>query len=154
MLAQQSLHLKDFYTSYWCLQFVTTLEANIYAKIDALVNVTITNIAPGSIKVTNSVAFTSSNNAAALAGQSALASVLNSGDVSGIFGTSFGSVTVSSVALGPASNPSECLHPPYPAYHLACICSISCVWSLWYIIWQRESQQCLVCVVGHCKHPK
>ena len=87
-----------------------TLEANIFAKINALVNVTITSGAAGSIQVTNSVAFTSANSAAALAGQSALAAVLNSGDVSGIFGTSFGSVTVTGVALGTASNPSEWTH--------------------------------------------
>ena len=48
---------------YWWLQFIDTLEANIFAKIDAVVNVTITNVALGSIKVTNSVAFTSSNSA-------------------------------------------------------------------------------------------
>lgn len=89
------------------MQFVDTLEANIYAKINALVNVTITNVVAGSIQVTNSVAFTSGNAAAALAGQSALAAVLTSGDVSDIFGTSFGSVTVTGVALGTATNPSE-----------------------------------------------
>ena len=86
---------------------MSTLEANIFAKINALVNVTITNVVAGSVQVTNSVAFTGANSAAALAGQSALAAVLNSGDVSDIFGTTFGSVTVSGVALGTASNPSE-----------------------------------------------
>lgn len=89
------------------MQFVDTLETNIFLKINALVNVTITNVVAGSVQVTNSVAFTGANTAEALAGQSALAAVLNSGDVADIFGTSFGSVTVSSVTLGTASNPSK-----------------------------------------------
>ena len=87
---------------------MSTLETNIFAKINAVVNVTITNVAAGSIQVTNSVAFTGANSAAALAGQSALAAVLSSGDVSDLFGTSFGNVEVSGVTLATASNPSEC----------------------------------------------
>jgi hypothetical protein len=92
------------------LQFVTTLETNIFAKINALVNVTITKVVQGSVSVTNSAAFTGSNSAEALAGQSALADVLNSGDVSSIFGDSFGTVTVSGVTKGNATNPSECCY--------------------------------------------
>ena len=90
-----------------CLQFETTLEINIEATVNTPVNVTITNVVAGSVKVTNTVAFTGSNSAAALAGQSALATLRKSGDVSSVFGSTFGSVTVSGVTLGTASNPSK-----------------------------------------------
>ena len=89
------------------MQFVATLETNIFAKINALVNVTITKVVMGSISVTNSVAFTGADSAAALAGQSALAQVLSSTDASSLFGTTFGSVTVSNVAQTNATNPSR-----------------------------------------------
>ena len=88
------------------MQFVSTLEANIEAQIGTPVNVIITSVVAGSVKVTNSVAFTGADSAAALAGQSALAAVLKSGDVS-IFGTTFGSVAVSGVTLTTAANPSK-----------------------------------------------
>ncbi len=104
------------------LQFVTTLETNIFAKINALVNVTITKVVQGSVSVTNSAAFTGSNSAEALAGQSALADVLNSGDVSSIFGDSFGTVTVSGVTKGNATNPSECC---YTLWQTSCAVSTS-----------------------------
>lgn len=87
---------------------MATLEANIFAKINALVNITITKVVQGSVSVTNSAAFTASDSADALAGQSALADVLSSGDVSSIFGDSFGTVTVSGVTKGNATNPSKC----------------------------------------------
>ncbi len=68
---------------------------------------TINKVVLGSVSVSNSVAFTDADSADALAGQSALASVLQSGDVSSIFGTTFGTVTVSNVAQGNATNPSK-----------------------------------------------
>lgn len=101
------------------------LEANIFSKINALVNVTITKVVAGSISVTNSAAFTSSDSAAALAGQSALADVLSSGDVSSIFGTTFGSVTVSGVTEGNVTNPSTCAHTQCIA--LLVICHMACM---------------------------
>ncbi len=85
------------------MQFVETLETNIFAKINALVNVTIAKVVLGSVSVTDSVAFTSADNQAALAGQGALAAVLQSGDVSSIFGTTFGTVAVSNVTQGNAT---------------------------------------------------
>lgn len=92
------------------LQFVETLETNILAEIDALVNVTISKVVLGSVSVSNTVAFTGADSQAALAGQGALADVLQSGDVSSIFGSSFGTVAVSSVAKANATNPSEYPH--------------------------------------------
>lgn len=92
------------------LQFVETLETNIFAKIDALVNVTVTKVVLGSISVSNTVAFTGADSQAALAGQGALAAVLQSGDVSSIFGSSFGTVAVSAVVKANATNPSEYPH--------------------------------------------
>lgn len=82
------------------------MEANIFAKINAVVNVTVTKVVLGSISVTNTVAFTSDNTADALAGQSALVATLSSGDTT-IFGTTFGSVAVSNVTQGSTSNPSK-----------------------------------------------
>ena len=93
------------------LQFVTVLEANIFAKINALVNVTITKVTTGSAIVENTVAFTSSDSASAAAGRSALFQTLQSGDTT-IFGTTFGSVAVSNVTQGTADNPGKCLQVP------------------------------------------
>jgi len=89
------------------VQFINTLETNIFTQISAIVNVTITKVVLGSISVTNSIAFTGADSAAALAGQSALAKVLSSGDASSVFGTTFGSVAVSGVEQTNATNPSE-----------------------------------------------
>ena len=89
------------------VQFIVTLEANILAQIKAVVNVTITQVVPGSVKVSSSVAFTGADSAGAVDAQTALTNVLKSGDVSSIFGTTFGSVAVSDVAQTTASNPSK-----------------------------------------------
>jgi len=70
------------------------------------VNVTIANVVSGSAIVTNSVAFTSAGSSAALAGRTALYQTLTAGDTT-IFGSSFGTVTVSNVTEGNATNPSE-----------------------------------------------
>ena len=93
-------------TTYSCLQFINVLESNIYAKINALVNVTITQVTSGSAVVENTVAFTSSDSSAAAAGRSALFQTLSAGDTT-IFGSSFGTVIVSNVQQGNATNPSE-----------------------------------------------
>ncbi|DBB09875.1 TPA: hypothetical protein ACH3X3_001488 [Trebouxia sp. C0006] len=85
-------------------QFVNTLETNILTSIGSLVNVTITNVVLGSISVSNTIAFTDADSLAAAAGQTALAQALSSGDVS-LFGTTFGSVTVSNVKQANATNP-------------------------------------------------
>lgn len=87
-------------------QFVTVLEANIFAKINALVNVTITKVTSGSAIVENTVAFTSSDDAAAKAGQAALFQSLQARDTS-VFGATFGSVGVSSVTQGTTANPGK-----------------------------------------------
>ncbi|KAL0052346.1 hypothetical protein WJX82_000658 [Trebouxia sp. C0006] len=87
-------------------RFVNTLETNILTSIGSLVNVTITNVVLGSISVSNTIAFTDADSLAAAAGQTALAQALSSGDVS-LFGTTFGSVTVSNVKQANATNPGE-----------------------------------------------
>ncbi len=89
------------------LQFIATLESNILAAIQQLVNVTITKVVSGSISVSTSIAFTTADAAAAVEGQSALATVLQSNDVSSIFGDSFGTVTVTGVSKGNTANPSK-----------------------------------------------
>ena len=91
------------------LQFIATMETNILAKIDAIVNVTITQVVSGSAVVTSSVAFTGADSTAASAERTALYQTLSSGDTT-IFGTSFGSVVVSNVTEGTANNPSKLLH--------------------------------------------
>lgn len=83
------------------------MEADIFAKINAIVNVTVSKVVLGSISVTNTVAFTSGNTADALAGQRALVTTLSSGDTT-MFGTTFGSVAVSNVTQGNTTNPSKC----------------------------------------------
>ena len=95
-----------------CMQFVKTMEANILAEIKAVVSVVITQIVPGSVKVSSSIVFTGADSTAALAGASAVAAVLASGDVSTIVGTSFGTVDVSGVTQGNATNPSKSRHSP------------------------------------------
>ena len=61
----------------------------------------------GSIKVANTVAFTDADSASATDGQDAYFKVLNSGDVSSIFGDSFGPVTVTNVTKISTTNPSK-----------------------------------------------
>ena len=94
----------------FCLQFVDTLETNVFDIIGSVVNVTITNVVLGSISVSNTIAFTSADAAAAAAGQADLTQKLSSEAVS-FFGTTFGSVAVSDVQIANATNPSESWHP-------------------------------------------
>ena len=88
------------------MQFVDTLETNVFDIIGSVVNVTITNVVLGSISVSNTIAFTSADAAAAAAGQADLTQKLSSEAVS-FFGTTFGSVAVSDVQAANATNPSE-----------------------------------------------
>ena len=88
------------------LQFVTTLEANILSLLDVLTNVTIDTVTQGSVNVEDTISFTGSDSSAATSAQEALYTALTSGDTS-IFGSSFGTVTVSSVASTNSSNPSK-----------------------------------------------
>ena len=105
------------------LQFVNTLEANILTTIHAVTNVTITQVTTGSVIVANTVAFTGASNGAALAGQNALTSLLESSDVSSIFGTSFGTVTVSNVTKANSTNPSRPRSAPTYMHVLGCFVS-------------------------------
>jgi len=85
------------------------------AEIKAVVTVIITGIVSGSVQVSSSIVFTGADSTAAVAGSSAVAAVLTSGDVSSIFGSNFGAVAVSSVAQANATNPSESRHKLWPA---------------------------------------
>ena len=89
------------------LQFILTLQTNIRAKVSAIVNINIDKVTAGSVLVTNTATFTDANSDTATAGQSALAEVLQSGDVTGIFGTQYGDVSVSNVMTPYAGNPSK-----------------------------------------------
>lgn len=95
------------------LQFVYTLEANILKTLNAVCNVSITSVVASSISVTNLYAFTGSDSAAAAAAQASLANVLKSGSVSSLFGSGFGTVTVSGVATSNATNPGKKYGPAY-----------------------------------------
>ncbi|KAL3163413.1 hypothetical protein ABBQ32_009791 [Trebouxia sp. C0010 RCD-2024] len=89
-------------------KFVLNLQTNIRAKVYAIVNIKIDMVtaATASIMVSNTATFTDANNDAALAGQKALMDVYASDDLSGIFGTEYGNVTVSDVSNGTAANPT------------------------------------------------
>ncbi len=89
-----------------CLHFVKTLETNTSAEVDVVANVTITKVVLGSVVVTNTVALTGAHSASAVAARNALATVLQSGDVTAIYGSSFGTVTVSGISSTTTSNPS------------------------------------------------
>lgn len=94
-----------------CVQFVNTMEANIFATLSVVANMTINNVTPGSIQVDNSVAFTGADAAAATTAQRQFALLVdpkNANSLSSIYGTSFGTVTVSGVTLTNSTNPSKC----------------------------------------------
>lgn len=118
-----------------------TLEANIFAKISAIVNVTITKVVLGSVSVTNSVAFTSADTDEAIAGQSALAATLSSGDTT-IFGTSFGTVVVSNVTEGNSTNPSELRC----SIQSNCVSSLSCDTCHWILVVEVAKVSCHACL--------
>lgn len=98
------------------LQFILTLQTNIRAKVSAIVNVNIDKVTAGSVLVTNTATFTDANSDTATAGQTALAQVLKSGDLTGIFGTQYGDVTVNGVNTLNAGNPSRS-----STLHLTCV---------------------------------
>ena len=108
-----------------CLQFIVNLQTNIRAKVYAIVNIKIDGVAAGvgSVLVSNTATFTDANNDAALAGQKALMDVYGSDDLSGIFGSEYGNVTVSAVRPSTAANPSK--SQPCHLQHCACVCCIS-----------------------------
>ena len=87
-----------------------SLQANIFAELHVLSNVTITKVTPGSINVANSVAFTGRDSDSAAAGSAAYANLMTSDDgIMAIYGTTFGTVTVSDIKLTNTTNPSEFL---------------------------------------------
>lgn len=84
----------------------------------------------GSIEVNNTVAFTDADSASATNGQDAYFKVLNSGDVSSIFGDTFGTVTVTNVTKTNTSNPSKlcttvCPHACTKLASSCLLCSVS-----------------------------
>lgn len=90
------------------VQFVNTLQDNIYAELGEPCNVTIDSVTAGSIVVSDTIAFTGSDAAAANLAQGKLVNVLgSSAGVGAIFGKSFGDVAVSSVQSANATNPSK-----------------------------------------------
>lgn len=95
-----------------CLHFVETLQANTFAEGGIVANVTITMVVLGSVVVTNIVALTGAHSASAVAARNALATVLQSGDVTAIYGSSFGTVTVSGISSTTTSNPSQSVLAP------------------------------------------
>jgi len=91
------------------LQFVATVEGTIFTDLFAVVSVIITSVVPaGSVQVNNTIAFTSADYTAAVAGQAAVAVVLSTGATSVFPDTSLGTVTFSAVTTGNATNPSKC----------------------------------------------
>ena len=86
------------------MQFVATLISNIEVLTGSPVNVTITSFKEGSVVATIETDF-QDNNATSAA---TYAEVMKSGDVSQVFGTSYGAVTVdpNSVQTGQVSNPA------------------------------------------------
>lgn len=90
------------------MQFCATLEDNILRVQKVVANCTITNVVLGSVKVSNTLAFTGSDSAAAETARGEVATALARSDGSGsanYFGTSFGSVTVSDVKSTTTTNP-------------------------------------------------
>ena len=91
------------------MQFILTLQTNIRAKINAIVDVNIDKVTSGSesILVRNTATFTDANSDTAKAGQSALEQVYKSRSVADIFGTQYGAVTVTDISTDYAANPSK-----------------------------------------------
>ena len=87
------------------LQFCRTLEANILRVQGVVANCSITNIVLGSVKVSNTLAFTGSDATAAEAARDSVATALASTNSADYFGTSFGTVSVSDIASTTSANP-------------------------------------------------
>ena len=99
------LTLQCMYQSRFCdlMQFVTTLEASILKLLDVLANVTVDSVVAGSVTVDDTISFSGADSTAATEARDALVTALSSGDTS-IFGTTFGTVTVSSVSSTNSTN--------------------------------------------------
>lgn len=88
------------------LQFCAVLEANILKVQGVVANCTITSVVLGSIRVSNTIAFTGSDPAAAEAARNSVATALSSSGTADYFGDSFGEVSVSNVATVTTFNPA------------------------------------------------
>lgn len=88
------------------LQFCAVLEANILKVQGVVANCTITSVVLGSIRVSNTLAFTGSDPAAAEAARNSVATALSSSGTADYFGDSFGEVSVSNVATVTTYNPT------------------------------------------------
>lgn len=100
----------------WVMQFVATLATNIEALTGSPVSLTVLSSRSGSVVATVQTAF-EDNNAASAATYS---SVLKSGDLSSVFGTDYGSVSVdpNSVKTSQVSNPASKFTYEY---HMSCV---------------------------------
>jgi len=110
MAATLSAYTLDSFDSAEQARYISTLEESILASLKVVSNVTIDSIKAGSVVVSNTVAFTGADGAAAATSLStALASNSNGGYVSTLFGSSFGSVTVdpASVSETTTTNPTK-----------------------------------------------
>lgn len=87
------------------MQFVTSMTNNIEALTGSPVKVTITNYTSGSVIVATQTDFLDNNQASA----TSFSNLLTSGDVSSVFGTEYGSVTVDpkSVTTSQVTNPAS-----------------------------------------------
>lgn len=93
-------------TVIYLLQFCSVLAANILKAQGVVANCTITNVVLGSVKVSNTLAFTGSDTAAAEAARNSVATALSSTDSTDYFGTTFGDVSVSDIATVTTANPT------------------------------------------------
>ena len=82
------------------------LEANILKVQGVVANCTVTNVVLGSIKVSNTLAFTGSDTAAAEAARNSVATALSSSGTADYFGDSFGDVSISDVKTVTTLNPA------------------------------------------------
>ena len=90
------------------MQFINTLQANIFANLRVVSNVTINSVVKGSVVVDNTIALTGADSSAAVAAQTQLVALLQSRDgVSSVYGSDYGTVTVASVQTVSAPNNSK-----------------------------------------------
>ncbi|KAL3139124.1 hypothetical protein ABBQ32_005914 [Trebouxia sp. C0010 RCD-2024] len=97
--------LASFQQTAYRTQFVNSMTNNIEALTGSPVKVTITNYTSGSVIVTTQTDFLDNNQDSA----TSFSNLLTSGDVSSVFGTEYGSVTVDpkSVATSQVTNPAK-----------------------------------------------
>ena len=106
--------------TYVLLQFCAVLEANILKAQGVVANCTISSVVLGSVKVSNTLAFTGSDTAAAEAARNSVATALSSSDSTSYFGNTFGEVSVSNVETVTTANPTGVFLPD-PPFEQACI---------------------------------